>query len=59
MPLSSSNGSLRESSWPLLVKLMSAKPSGLTPRRNASSFGLTRGSPPVIRKRSIPAASIR
>ncbi|MCY1434756.1 hypothetical protein D9M71_508260 [compost metagenome] len=59
MPHSSSSGSLREINWPLLVRLMSARPRRLTLCRKGSSLGLTSGSPPVIRSRSIPAASIR
>ncbi|MNN63763.1 hypothetical protein D3C81_1791640 [compost metagenome] len=59
MPASTSTGSLRSRSWPLVVRLISSRPSTETSRRKVSSLGLTRGSPPVIRSRSMPAASIR
>ncbi|MNF14641.1 hypothetical protein D3C80_2169380 [compost metagenome] len=59
MPASIRIGSFFASSWPLVVRLMSCSPICPTAAMKASSFGLTSGSPPVMRKRSMPAASIR
>ncbi|MNP52009.1 hypothetical protein D3C76_1463700 [compost metagenome] len=59
IPASTSSGNFFASSWPLVVRLMSCKPICPTAFMKVSSFGLTSGSPPVMRKRSMPAASIR
>ncbi|MCY1456499.1 hypothetical protein D9M71_737220 [compost metagenome] len=59
MPAFTSSGSFFASNWPLVVRLMSSRPICPTAVMNASSFGLTSGSPPVMRRRSMPAASIR
>ena len=59
MPASSNSGSFLASSWPLVVRLMSSRPILPTAVMNDSSLGLTSGSPPVMRRRSMPAASIR